>query len=64
MGGKILIVLSIIVVALILFAGLYTMWAGGKVSRDWGNRLMRYRILAQFVAILVILLVLYFCGAH
>ena len=47
---------------LILFAGLYTLWAGGEVSRNWSNRLMRMRVVAQAVAVLIILAVLYFSG--
>jgi hypothetical protein len=33
---------------------------GGDVAANWSNRLMRYRILAQIVAIAIILAVLYF----
>jgi len=45
---------AVAIVALILFAGIYTLWAGGDVSRTWSNRLMRIRVLAQFIAIIVI----------
>ena len=57
--GKVIVAIAIVSVALILAAGIYTMWKGGKVSRDWSNKLMRYRILAQFIAIVIIMLVLY-----
>ena len=57
--GIVLVALAVTAVALILAAGIYTMLAGGKVSKDWSNRLMRYRIVAQFVAI-IIMTVLYF----
>jgi len=60
--GAILVGLAVTVVAMILFAGLYTLWAGGDVSRTWSNRLMRYRVLAQFVAILIIMAVLLIVG--
>jgi len=33
---------------------------GTNVAANWSNRLMRYRILAQIVAIAIILAVLYF----
>jgi hypothetical protein len=49
---------------MILLAGLYTLWVGGEVSRTWSNRLMRYRVLAQFVAILIIMTILFFTGTH
>lgn len=60
MSGKILIGLAIAVVASILVAGLYTLFRGGDVAASWSNRLMRLRVLAQFIAIVLIMAVLYF----
>ena len=60
MTGKFLVAVGLAAVALILLAGLYTLWAGGETSRNWSNRLMRMRVLAQFITILIILAVLYF----
>ena len=62
MTGKILVAIGAVTVALILIAGLYTLWAGGETSRNWSNRLMRLRVLAQFVTVLIIMAVLYFSG--
>jgi hypothetical protein len=62
MTGKIIVALALAVVALILVAGLATMWIGGETDNKWSNRLMRYRVLAQAVAIGIVLLVLYFSG--
>jgi hypothetical protein len=62
MTGQALVVLSVAVVALVLAAGLYTLWIGGETSRNWSNKLMRIRVLAQFVAIIIIMSVLYFSG--
>jgi hypothetical protein len=62
--GKFAVAIAIALVAAILIAGLYTLWAGGDVSRTWSNRLMRMRVLAQFIAILIIMLVLYVAGRH
>ena len=59
MTGKFLVGVAVAVVAAILLAGLYTLWAGGDTSRNWSNRLMRLRVLAQFIAILIIMTVLY-----
>ena len=56
MSGKIVVAIAIVVVAMILAAGISTMWVGGDVARKWSNRLMRYRILAQFIAIIIIML--------
>ena len=60
MSGKILIGVAIAVVASILVACLYTLFRGGDVAASWSNRLMRLRVLAQFVAIIIIMTVLYF----
>lgn len=60
MTGKFLVALGLAAVALILLGGLYTLWVGGDTSRNWSNRLMRIRVLAQFITVLIILAVLYF----
>jgi hypothetical protein len=60
--GNILIILALVVVAVILFAGLFVMSIGGTVAKEWSNRLMRYRVIAQAVAILIVILVLYFAS--
>jgi uncharacterized membrane protein len=62
MTGQILVGIAITIVAMILFAGLYTLWVGGDVSRTWSNRLMRYRVMAQFVAVLIIMAILFLTG--
>ncbi|MBI3677926.1 MAG: twin transmembrane helix small protein [Proteobacteria bacterium] len=62
--GKTIVAVAIGFVALILIAGIYTLWKGGDVSATWSNRLMRIRVLAQFIAILVIMAVLWFTSRH
>jgi hypothetical protein len=62
--GIFLVILAVTAVALILGAGLYTLWHGGQLSKDWSNRLMRYRVIAQFVAICIVMLVAYFSAKH
>ena len=64
LGGAIVIGIALAAVVLILAAGLSTLFIGGDVQRRWSNRLMRYRVLAQAVAILVVLAVLYFVKGH
>jgi hypothetical protein len=64
MSGKIVVVIAVIAVALILAAGISTLWVGGETSRKWSNRLMRYRVIAQFIAIVIIMTVLYFSSQH
>lgn len=63
-GGGIVVAIAIFAVALILGAGLYTLWVGGDTARTWSNRLMRIRVLAQFIAIIIIMAVLYITGKH
>ena len=58
--GNVLIVVALGIVFAILMAGLVVMSLGGAIDKQWSNRLMRYRVLAQAVAILVVLTVLYF----
>ena len=59
MTGNILIVLALGAVAAVLLAGIVVMAIGGETSARWSNVLMRYRIVAQAAALLVIALVVY-----
>jgi hypothetical protein len=65
MNGSITAIVSIVavaVVALILFAGLWNMFRGGEGAGNRSQMLMRARVIAQFVALVVILGALYFFG--
>ena len=64
MTGKILILVALGVVALILLMGIFVMAVGGKTGARWSNVLMRYRILAQLAALIIIAAVVYFAGSH
>jgi hypothetical protein len=64
MIGKFLIVAALAAVAAILLAGIVVMAIGGKTSARWSNVLMRYRVLAQAGALLIILVVVYFATAR
>ena len=57
--GKILVGLAVGIVFIVLCLGLYTLWKGGDTARSWSNKLMRIRVLAQFIAIIIIMTVLY-----
>ena len=57
---KILVAIAIGCVALVLCLGLYTLWKGGDTARTWSNKLMRIRVLAQAIAIVIIMAVLFF----
>jgi flagellar basal body-associated protein FliL len=62
MTGSLLVAIAVAAVTCVLLAGLYTLWVGGEVSATWSNRLMRIRVLAQFVAVVIIMAVIYFSG--
>ncbi|HEX4293250.1 MAG TPA: twin transmembrane helix small protein [Rhizomicrobium sp.] len=62
--SKILILVSLAVVALILFAGIAVMAIGGETGAKWSNVLMRYRVIAQAVAVAILMVVLYFSSQH
>jgi hypothetical protein len=64
MIGKIVILLALCVVAAILLAGIVVMAIGGKTGARWSNVLMRYRILAQAGALLIILAAVYFAAGR
>jgi hypothetical protein len=49
---------AIVAVAIVLVLGLISLFKGDNPSRS--NRLMRLRVLAQFVAIIVLMAALYF----
>jgi len=59
MSGAIFIFVALGVVTAILLGGIVVMAIGGQTSSRWSNVLMRYRIIAQAVALLVIALVVY-----
>jgi hypothetical protein len=62
--GKILVAIALGAVLVILLAGLFVMSLGGVVAKEWSNRLMRYRVIAQAIAIIIVMAVLYFASQH
>lgn len=58
--GKTLVAVAVGIVFVVLLLGLYTLWKGGDTSRTWSNKLMRIRVLAQAIAIVIMMAVLYF----
>ncbi|MGB7286111.1 MAG: twin transmembrane helix small protein [Salaquimonas sp.] len=55
-----LILILLLIVAVILAMGLWNMLRGGSTSRS--QTLMRYRVLAQFIAVIAMVGALYFFG--
>ena len=50
----ILIPICLAVVVVILGFGIYALFRGGDFGRSYSNKLMRLRVLAQFVTVLVL----------
>jgi hypothetical protein len=57
--GKVIVALAIGVVFVILCLGIYTMWKGGETAATWSNKLMRLRVVAQFITIIIVILVVW-----
>tara|TARA_B100000287_G_scaffold230591_1_gene217219 strand:- start:1252 stop:1452 length:201 start_codon:yes stop_codon:yes gene_type:complete len=48
-------VISCLIVLVILMVGITVFAKGGAVNRKYSNKLMRYRVIAQAIAVLIIL---------
>ena len=57
---KILGIVLLIVVAVVLVLGIGTLFKGGEISKKYSNKLMQYRVLFQFIAIIVLVCFAYF----
>jgi hypothetical protein len=57
MIGQVFIVAALALVAVILFAGITIMVIGGRAAGEWSNILMRYRVMAQGLALIAIVVV-------
>ncbi|KMK66088.1 twin transmembrane helix small protein [Puniceibacterium sp. IMCC21224] len=58
----IVMALAMLVVVIILMTGIGGFAKGGEFNRKYGNKLMRARIVAQFVAVILILLFVWLRG--
>ena len=47
-------------VAIVLILGIYTLFKGGNTSKKYSNKLMQLRVLLQFIAVIVLVLLAYF----
>jgi heme/copper-type cytochrome/quinol oxidase subunit 2 len=56
---QILVPVAMAVVVIVLGLGLYSLFKGGETSRNWSNKLMRLRVLVQFIAIVLVMLGFY-----
>ena len=47
-------------VLIVLLMGIYTLFKGGDTSKKYANKLMQLRVLLQFIAIIVLVVMAYF----
>jgi len=55
----ILMGIAMAMTVIILFTGLIAMARGGTFNDRWGNRLMRWRIMAQAIALILFMIGVY-----
>jgi hypothetical protein len=53
------VIIAMAVVAIIMLIGIGGFGKGGDFNRKYANKIMRLRIIAQFIAVLLILLFVY-----
>ena len=58
----VLLIVAMMATLGVLFAGLFVMARGGEVNKKYGNVLMRWRVILQFSALVVLGLILLAAG--
>ena len=59
-----LIPAALIAVVTVLAVGIYALFRGGDFGRSYSNKLMRLRVVMQFVAIVVLVGAFWWRGRH
>ncbi|THD77257.1 MAG: twin transmembrane helix small protein [Phenylobacterium sp.] len=59
-----LIPISLVVVATVLGFGIYALFRGGDFGRSYSNKLMRLRVVAQAIAIAVLMAAVWWRTRH
>ncbi|MCR9221665.1 MAG: twin transmembrane helix small protein [Alphaproteobacteria bacterium] len=54
-----LMVAAMLITLGIVFAGVFSMARGGEFNQKWANKLMRARVIMQFVALMMFVLAVY-----
>ena len=57
---KILSIVLLLAVGVVLILGIGTLFKGGEASKKYSNKLMQWRVLLQFIAILILVGFAYF----
>ena len=58
--GWIVLIISLVVLVSVLFWGVITMGIGGEYNSRWSNKIMRYRVILQAIALLIFVVILSF----
>jgi hypothetical protein len=62
---NVLVPISLLAVLVTLGVGIFALFRGGDFGRSYSNKLMRLRVLLQFIAVLVLVGAFYFWrGRH
>ena len=59
---KIVVAIAVLAVVLILVAGVTSMMQGGEFNAKYSNKLMRLRVAAQAVAVVIIMVAIWMAG--
>jgi hypothetical protein len=54
-----LLIIVLVLVVGILFLGLFSMARGGEFNRKYGNLFMRFRVAAQLLAVVLVLILVF-----
>ena len=57
---KVLSIILLLTVGIVLILGIGTLFKGGETSKKYSNKLMQWRVLLQFIAIIVLVVFAYF----
>lgn len=61
---NIILPITLLAVVVTLFFGLYALFRGGDFGRSYSNKLMRLRVLLQFIAVCVLVAAFYWRSRH
>lgn len=60
--GQIIVLIALLITLGILLTGVIGMAKGGEFNQKYGNKLMRMRVIAQFTALMLMLLLAFLSG--
>lgn len=60
----ILLVAAILAVFITLCVGVYSLMRGGEFARSHSNKLMRLRVILQFIAVIILMAAFWWRGTH